>query len=217
MGLGIKSLLEIGSRVVVTCPQRADPDTAYVSRLEDLRPEGLAIAVPLWRGTPLLLHAGERVRLQVLVDDAHLEFESTVRGQAECGVRLFVIAYPTRWRRVQRRENVRLRVMLPVEGYVETARGPERKHFSTFDISAGGLGLRSPHKLPPGTRVTLCFEVNRKRRSRRVDARGEVVRVDGPARGEYRLGIRFVEIRKADQDFIVAFIFERLVEQRRLV
>lgn len=218
--MDIKPLLEIGQRAALACPERDDPETVYVSRLEDLRPEAMAIAVPLRRGYLLLLREGERVRLQIPIEGATLEFESTVTGQAESKVRLFLIAYPRTWKRVQRRENVRLKVALRVEGRLETETGPEEIRFCTFDISAGGMGLRSPRKLGAGTGLWLFFRIERKRAVRYIKARGEVVRTIGPDKAEgyeYRLGVKFTEIKKADQDFIVGFIFERMIEQKHLV
>lgn len=215
MAMSIKTILDIGSRVLITCPDRDDTDT-YVSRLEDFRPDGIAIAVPLRRGYPLLIRDGERIRLRVPADEAYIEFESRVIRRTESMIRLYLIEYPETWRRVQLRANVRLEETIRVEGYSETT--GEEICFDTHDLSAGGLGLRSSKKIDIGTRFWVSFRIAQKKAARRIEARGEVVRVmraDGPHGNEYRIGLKFVEIKKADQDFIVGFIFQRMSEQKR--
>ncbi len=122
------------------------------------------------------------------------------------------------WRRVQRRQAVRLPVsILPREAALVVDDEPRPLIARIRDLSAGGVRLRCDREVRPGDRLALAFSLPGERREMRV--RVEVRRVcpgDGPAGQVWDAGCRFLDASERDQDAIVRFIFaqQRTIAQR---
>jgi len=79
----------------------------------------------------------------------------------------------------------------------------------TQDISQGGIFLATHRILPKGTRIHLAFTLQ----GREISAEAEVVwtrtrEAAGPGL-EPGMGMRFIDLKKEDEEFIAAYVAER--------
>lgn len=87
---------------------------------------------------------------------------------------------------------------------------PENKHLpvTLFNISAGGMLVYSPLKLPSNVRLTLTLPIQN------LEVKVQVIRVIPNSEG-MKYGCKFVEISEDDRMAIRQFVFKEQMEQRR--
>lgn len=87
---------------------------------------------------------------------------------------------------------------------------PENKYLpiTLFNISAGGILVYSPLKLPPNVRLTLTLPIQN------LEVKVQVIRVIPNSEG-MKYGCKFVEISEDDRMAIRQFVFKEQMEQRR--
>ncbi len=81
------------------------------------------------------------------------------------------------------------------------------------DISVGGLGIFTNHKIPSGARVSVKFRISNDAAALEKD-KYRTFELDGDVRYaiavkeemDYRLGIQFVRVSDADRSFITSYI-----------
>lgn len=108
--------------------------------------------------------------------------------------------------RLQRRQNVRLRAILPLTLTVE-GEGEIRELF-TQDISASGLRVIAPRawKLGTGVKIHLTLDAQ----GRRLRCQGAVVRCRPTSEAEFDVGIGFTHMTPGDEDHLANFLLDLL-------
>jgi c-di-GMP-binding flagellar brake protein YcgR len=128
------------------------------------------------------------------------------------------VSWPKEVRRVQRREHVRVEVLLParVALDVEGRAAPRPLSGQTLDLSAGGVRLALAEALPVEARVQVMLELPK---GARVECPGRVVRAGENPRAaadrQHWVGIEFMEIREATRRELNRFIVDVQREQIR--
>jgi c-di-GMP-binding flagellar brake protein YcgR len=89
------------------------------------------------------------------------------------------------------------------DGQVEYARA--------CNLSAGGMAIKTPRKIDPGSTLDLFFHLSVQRDIKRIRARGKVVYLHyvGPE-GQFQVGVEFRELSAEHKGFIESFILQRL-------
>ncbi|MBE0467049.1 MAG: flagellar brake domain-containing protein [Candidatus Desulforudis sp.] len=209
--------LEIGQKLYMN---RDEDSETYVTSLQDVSQGQLLVGVPYYRGRPLVLGRGDGVLVTFVSDEGIFRFPSTYLGRRMDQIPLYLLDRPREVERIQRRRMVRLPVTLEVRGAEKPLYGaPEGfEHWFTSDLSGGGACLITDRRLTPGTRLILEFSVSGPGRPRRISTLGRVqrsVRLEDDELNRYAVGVEFQELSKAGEDAIVAFIFRKMVEERR--
>ncbi|MEW6447623.1 MAG: flagellar brake domain-containing protein [Bacillota bacterium] len=198
-----------------------DSEDFYVSSVEDITAEEVFISLPYRRQMPLMLSRGDRIKVEFSGDNECFSFLTTVTGRREEGVLLYSIAFPEEIRRIQRRRDVRLAVLLDV-AYAPLPEGDAAvvyQESKALDLSAGGIRLVTEYEYPPGTLMLVKFRLPMRKDFFETVAKAEVIRTEAvllDRKRLYHLGLKFLDLPQAHKDKIFSFIFWKMMEQARL-
>lgn len=194
----------------------------YKSIVQEITDEYIVIGMPLRRRRQLYLDENRFWGFRLTRKDSLYYFRSKLLGQRrERGLQLFLVAWPDKLKRVQRRLYFRLPCTFdahywvltegcgaPLEKAAEQMGEPERAIIA--DISGGGLQLIMPEQLPIGTVLLMILYLESKRTKKSIYVIGKVLRV-WPYRREqeirFRHGLEFIDLTGEQRETIVKYIF----------
>jgi c-di-GMP-binding flagellar brake protein YcgR len=193
---------EVNQRLTV---RLLDRGVELASRVEDVVPNGLAIAAPTRRGAEVRLEQGLEVILEWQTTWGPARVLATVGGPA--GLRVpALIVFPHGETAVdQRREFARVHSVLDVLVRDGTGRACPAV---ARDISGGGLRARVSEQLAIGDQVELELHIP----DGDVTVAAQVVRVDG----ERDYGFDFVDLEKNVREAIVRYVFDQMRRELRI-
>lgn len=177
----------------------------------------VVVSVPSQRGYEVHVPAGTPVSVQVALPDALRVFSATVLRREEQPSPCLYLSWPESVDRVQRRNYVRVDVMVRVEAEVrEEGEGGRALSGATTNLSAGGARLALPEQLIPESQITLTLDlpgVGPRECTARVIRGGEIP--SDRARFPYWTAIEFVDIAETVRKEITNFVFEVQRDQIR--
>ncbi len=189
------------------------------SRVEEMADDELIISWPTYAGERIPFREFQTVRISFSREQKTYEFDATVLDVIDDPVPLLSVRPTGPLRTIQRREDVRVRVHVPVElaarvvglARYKDARG--RAHNirgETVTLSAGGFAISHPLSIAPGT----VFEVKMKLPGEdpELTVSAQVVRCDllgksGELAGGFEVGFSFNRISPTARARLVRFIF----------
>ncbi len=187
----------------------------YSSRVEEVSESKLLVAMPMSKGSPVLMETGGHFYAKVFADSGIYGFDTSLLGKMIRPLPLWSISIPKEMKKVQQRAFVRLDVSLPAELEYSDENGEiVSLKAATKDLGGGGLQIITDRPLM----VRDCFQVYIKLPDNEaVQAKVEVVRCYKPQeeRDLYWSAVKFVEINENYRDRIIRFIFRRQLEQRQ--
>lgn len=210
--------LAVSQRIQVA---REESEEYYVSTVEDITDDAIFIALPYRQRHPLLLEAGDRVKVLFPGKNECFCFSTTVKSRLEEGkVILYALALPSTIKRIQRRRDVRLYETMEVffAPYRE-GEEPDFKPTLALDFSAGGIRIASPKPYEPGTTLWIKFSLPLRNEEFTLATPARVVRCEPvmlEGRKLYHLGMEFLNLSRSQKDKIFSYVFWRMMEQRRL-
>jgi len=197
------------------------------SLIQDVRPDSLLVTVPLEGLQRRMLPVGETVECVYFGEGSKVYmFTLKVIERVMDNIPLYRITIPDSYDKIQRRNYVRVPLIVPVL-YTEAQddidkllreKTPEEVEAlyrgswlrgSTLDLSGGGMKLNTKTPVTPGALLVLIMKAD----ELNIAVKGRVVRCiknmggDQPA---FHSGIEFIDIPEARRDKIIGFIFERL-------
>ncbi|HHX94579.1 MAG TPA: hypothetical protein GX691_01965 [Clostridia bacterium] len=196
----------------------------YKSSVQEVNSDYIAIHIPSHRGSVVYLEPGDSVKGRVYSKDAQYLFDSTVLGKKLDRVVLFLLAVPSKLKRVQMRDYVRVQTMVPVKYRILKEDFPEQdsvepfKESYTLDISGGGLHFNVQGPVALNSLIELELTItDQKQKDVKIRALARVKRKEpGRNKGQVSLGVFFEEIWEKDRDILIGFLFRKLLKQRRL-
>jgi len=194
----------------------------YRSSVHEINSEYIAVHIPSHFGTNVSLMPGDSVKGRIYADDAQYVFNSTVLGQKLERVVLYLLAVPSKLKRIQLRDYVRVQTILPITYYLvkeeDQSVQDEAKETFSVDLSGGGVNLLVNEPVPVNALLNLQFSVKDHRNNDvTINAIARVKRKD-PVRDSKKnsLGLSFESISEKDRDILIGFLFRKLLEQKRL-
>ncbi|MEW5953960.1 MAG: flagellar brake domain-containing protein [Bacillota bacterium] len=200
---------------------RNDSSGWYTSQIQDLDQDSIYITLPYSQALPLILQVEDQVQVSFAAEGASFRFLTRVTGLKNEQISLYRLARPLEIVRVQMRDYVRIPVCLDVE-YGSCADQEEPVEFiktCTRNLSAGGLKLVARTDLTPGAKLCLRFSLEVEQTRLEYNVRGQVVRVCSEEIGGQLIktaGIKFINLRRVDQDKITRYVFIRMAKQKQL-
>ncbi|NLO89007.1 MAG: hypothetical protein GX088_01535 [Clostridia bacterium] len=201
----------------------------FKTSIQEVTDEYIAIHVPSHQGREMSLEPGDYVNARVFMEDAQYVFNSTVLGRKKDRVLLYKLSIPSNIKRVQMRDYVRIKIQLPVKYKVLEEKGNNEESSDekgdkfesayTVDISGGGMQMVVSKPLEVKQRLYLKFKISDlKKRDIEIAAKARVVRREQifGGKNKWSLGVAFEDISETQRDLIIAFVFRKLIEQRRL-
>ncbi|MDN5344684.1 MAG: hypothetical protein PWQ18_795 [Clostridia bacterium] len=201
---------------------RKDAGKEIRTLIQEVGEEGFAVLAP--GSEEMVLGTGDKVEITCHREDARYEFATRVQGYQGGPAPVYYLAYPVDYRRIQVRSHVRAKAALEFRYApwppVDWPHRPPRpyKRGVTVDLSGGGsqLVLREPPEVDSLLYLELRIPGRRHQLPLRLAARVKRVRpreIDGVRR--YEVGVAFEGISERQEDQIIAFVFQRLLEERR--
>jgi c-di-GMP-binding flagellar brake protein YcgR len=191
----------------------------YISDVQDLDNETFSISIPTRDTNPLKLYEGDTAKISFIHGQYRYEFETLVVGRRYDNIRLYVLALPKEYKRIQLRDFVRIPIV--IEMYYaelpEDGQPPLFKSCDSLDLSAGGVRIFLENGYAAGTRLLLKFNLPIRTRPEKIEVMSKVVRSwQVKSVNRYHIGLKFVEISPEQQDLIDRFIMERFSQQGHL-
>lgn len=206
-----RSRLYLGQKIMVSALPDGEPFKSMIQELDDKK---LAFSLPFKSGQYLLLHEGDKVKVEFVHKDAVYSFIGEILERKKVNnVSLLVLPRPTLLSRRQRRQYVRLPLVMPLQIRVAKEDSSEKViRGKVVDLSGGGLQFVSKEALPVNTEVTFTLPLGAGEKGKQHLAVKCVINwvfVDRATK-DVRIGIQFAGISEAEREQIIAYIFREL-------
>lgn len=213
----IERLLKAGDlvklRIVTAQGQRS-----YNGRVASLGNGLVTVAVP--EDSPLLMRSPSpfKVVMRKETDNALYLFDASATARFGRSTPVLDLRIEGEIQRVQRRWNVRLSVLIDPEEST-LIDGDQEKPFKAtiLDLSAGGVLLHTREPVSTGATISLTFTLPGL--STTIQTKAKVVRLmqlDSEGWKYLRLGAKFLDLGKDQEDAIIRFAFQEQMRRRRL-
>jgi c-di-GMP-binding flagellar brake protein YcgR len=208
--------LTIGTRVEVGISVPGQDTQWLPTRIEDEDGTGLRLTVawPTHRGRLVYVRLGETMQLAAsLPGDALYSTRVKIAAARQANVPLLDLEVEGEWKRLQRREAVRVNVSVRPR-VADKATGATRKALraAITNISATGIKVQARDELRVGDRIALTFRLTEGGPELALEA--DVRRIEILDEGRiWQAACHFVDIQPAQSEQIVQFIF---AQQRAL-
>lgn len=210
-----QSLLKLQQKIMIIDPSDS---MRYKSLIAEVDTDSLSITVPFRQGGQLAFDRGSKLRVEFAVKDAIYSFEATVIDRKKSNqVPLLVINRPAMFSRRQRRDFVRLPLLLPVSFRVlasnNDSSNPKISEVitgKTVDISGGGLQVACSTRVNRNDKILLSLRPE-DGNPQSLSLSGTVSWVDEDVYTRtVRFGLNFSEIKELEQERIIKFIFSKM-------
>ena len=211
-----KSILRIAQKLdVIEEDLEKQEKRIYFSRVEDLREESVLILPPFQKGFTMPPRIGRVITAKVVSDRVPYLFEASLLSFISDQLPLWEISMPSRVRKIQMRENVRLSIILNAKlELLDPGREGTVINTLTKDISGGGMQVVLPVNLALGAKMKVSLPLLP---GFTLETTGEIVRLLPPVTESEKLaaGIKFLNLDHRVQNQIVKYIFAKECENRQ--
>lgn len=195
------------------------------SIVQEVNRDNIAIGVPMKKKEKIALQEGEEYTFRAALEDALYYFQSRVlRTKFSGNVLLYLISWPQKVERRQRRNYFRLPCSLEAHYLVisesgpdSPAEAPEVETALVANLSGGGLLLVTGRALPLGTILLLRLFLQSKKEKKEILVKGKIVRGSPQKIGKkavrYRYGVEFFDLSEKDRDQIIRYLFTIMRER----
>ena len=211
-----KSILRIAQKLdVIEEDLEKQEKRIYFSRVEDLREESVLILPPFQKGFTMPPRIGRVITAKVVSDRVPYLFEASLLSFISDQLPLWEISMPSRVRKIQMRENVRLSIILNAKlELLDPGREGTVINTLTKDISGGGMQVVLPVNLALGAKMKVSLPLLP---DFTLETTGEIVRLLPPVTESEKLaaGIKFLNLDHRIQNQIVKYVFAKECENRQ--
>jgi c-di-GMP-binding flagellar brake protein YcgR len=208
----IKTYIRVNEILQVRLPEEENSDT-YHSRINDISEGKLIVAWPTHGGIRLIAHRDQMLTFHFLRDDVPHEFNGIVDDMNPTGLPQIAIILSSAITRIQRRQNFRIKCMLPVEiaGSLKDSRDnsitPLNVRTTTCDLSASGLAIRYAKPIAENSLVEAKLALPDDAPPIRIPCR--IVYSDSPGQKQmlYRTGMRYLALSESERARIVRYVY----------
>lgn len=203
------NVLKIGQRVEFYLE---NDDERYTSRIEDITPTQLIVAMPVdSKRRPIIPAAGEQLYAMAVGDQCRYQFFSIYQDKDAVPIPVWKITRPEIVERHQNRAFVRVLVTLPVKVQAMNDKGglDPVTETKTVDLSGGGLCFVWPVGIPLGRQAVIELNNIPYVGTMQVMTRiARCVRVEQSDKAIYHIGVRFLTLTRPVSNKLVHFIFD---------
>jgi c-di-GMP-binding flagellar brake protein YcgR len=214
----IDKILKILATVEVEVISEKEYEGTYLCKIEDIEAKKeLHITLPMEKGRIVPLRVGTAVRINITEKDGVYSFAENIIRRVTSPYAHFIINYPKKIERLQRRNYVRMALNVPVEMVTED----EVVHKGvSIDVSGGGMLIAFAKKeFALNTNVTLSFKLTNG--NDYCGIKGIIKRerdfesVEGVVNSKKGYGIDFTEINQKKREEIISYLFELQRDRRK--
>ncbi len=204
------SILKVGQRLAFF----SGGDEQYSSRIEDITPNALVVAMPVdSKRRPVIPMKGEHLYGMALADRCQYRFFCVFKDKGlQNNLPCWWITKPDKVERHQNREFVRVRVSLPIQVQVTDKDGgflpPQMTQ--VIDISGNGLSFSFANAVKVSSQVIM--ELRNLPNIGTLQVMGKVMRCDRiELAGDgfiYHVGVRMMNLTRPVRNKLIRYIFE---------
>jgi c-di-GMP-binding flagellar brake protein YcgR len=192
-----------------------DPNPVlYVTRIHNMSKGRLVIAWPTTSGVRLLARRNQILSFYFVREGAAYTFTGLVDETNSKALPQITVIINSTVKRIQRRQNFRIKSLIPVEIVASVKESPRDKSASilvirttTYDLGADGIAIRNAHKLPEGTLLEIKLALPDNRPAIKIPCR--IVYSDniGENPAMNHIGIHFLAISERERARIVRYLY----------
>ncbi len=183
----------------------------YKTIVQEVGRQSITIGLPMLNAQGLLLREGEKLQIRKVEEDAIYLFTGRVTSRMKNdNVPLYGLQISQDYKRIQRRNYVRISSILPLE-YRIKQEDSEFISTNTVDISGGGMKFVSDTGLQPGDLLEVKLQLD----NQDIRARGKVIRTEKfkdkkDNMQKLFICLEFVQIKEMDREKIISYIFKKI-------
>ncbi len=212
--------LKVNKRVELEIKEGVYQGT-YISRVEDIGPDYVALSIPMDGKGYIPLRIGTGLRISVIGERALFAFHSQIKERLKDPIPVILVDRPEELERIQRRRFVRLEITMQLEYCLMPDGDAEEEELEftqgeMIDISGGGLQLKiqTREKIEAGCIVKVKMDSFLPLKEEEGE---QLARVMWSKKDDdcCYLGLEFTDIGQHLQDQIMGWIFEKQRELRK--
>jgi c-di-GMP-binding flagellar brake protein YcgR len=189
-------------------------DTAtYYSRVNNMSEGRLIISWPTHLGVRLLVHRDQMLQFHYIRDEVPHEFMGLVDEMSTEPLPELTVILSSIIVRVQRRQNFRIKAMIPVE-ITGTIKDPKDNSVTavnirtvTCDLSASGMAIRHAKMLPEASLLEIKLSLPDNAPAIKLPCTVVYSENQGEHKTTYRMGIRYLAVSEAEKARIVRYVY----------
>lgn len=189
----------------------------YRTRIEEVGKRILSIGVPIVEGQFMPLREGTRLEVVFCDNLTAYAFSSVIIKRIAGSLPSFIIEFPSKIKKIQRRKYVRVPVVNPIKYQIIEKEGlSDEKQGYTIDLSGGGILFKADEKIPEKTLLFITMRLF----DGEIQVPAKVTRcVKQEDKNFYKISVEFQEISERVRDKIVGYVFriQREMRQKGLV
>ncbi|BDU51486.1 flagellar brake protein [Haliovirga abyssi] len=212
--MNIEDVIKIGNRIEIELPETKKGP--YLTKIEDIDEKNdVHIGLPIEKGHVIPLRVGEMVRISEVKKDGVYGFSGKVVRRYLKPFSNFVLHYPEKIERLQRRNYVRIRmnVIATLKRKKENPENEEDK-FEIIkgvskNISGGGIYILVLNNLKMNDKFEIEFKLPNGVECKKIFGaikRKDILEDDRGKR--YGYGLEFVKINEKLRDRIISYLFK---------
>jgi c-di-GMP-binding flagellar brake protein YcgR len=180
--------------------------------------EEIVVGVPMVQGREVRLDPGTELTAIATQADGLRVFNVSVVRRRDLPSPCLYLSWPGAVKRVQRRENARVEVLLPVsvQLHADEAQLPRVLHGSTRDISAGGVQVALSEAPSLSTPIEVRLHLDD---DNGITCHGRVVRIEPNPRAtterRFWVAVEFTTLPVDVRRYLTRFVFDTQREQLR--
>lgn len=186
----------------------------YKSVIQDVNNESFFISMPMEKGEYIEFDNGSTLVMYNYTKDGNYLYKFTckVKGRAKSGLtELYELSLPEKVERIQRREFVRIHVVVPIEYKIEKNEDNKFLKGILVDISGGGLRFATDNKINVGEVIELKLrDINTEDE---ILIKGQCVRLNKESNGKYICAVSYYEMSNKIREKIIESIFTLMRKQ----
>jgi c-di-GMP-binding flagellar brake protein YcgR len=215
----LKSLLAINDNLQIRLPENNKDQATYYSRIEDISEGKLVIAWPTSHGIRLIAYADQMLDFYFVREGTPYSFSGLVDETSPEPLPQITIILSSAIAAVQRRQNFRIKCLLPVEIIGNIKEDPREETVTplnikttSYDLSASGISIRHAKRIPEESVLTVKIS---------LPDDGPVISIPGSViyseylsenKVLYRTGIRYLAITEKERARIVRFVYRKQLQ-----
>ncbi len=208
---GIKTNISVNELLQVQITDDPNPAT-YASRINDISEGKLVIAWPTNGGIRLLVHRDQILEFSFVREGTAYSFSGLVDETSIEPIPQITVILSSAIVRVQRRQNFRIKCLLPVEvvGSIkdrDDTTAVVAIRTITYDISASGIALRYPKLIPEGTVLEVKLGLPDSGPPIKIPCRVVHSQSLSENQTQYRTGITYLALSESERARIVRFVY----------
>jgi c-di-GMP-binding flagellar brake protein YcgR len=214
----LKKFLKINQLVNIELISKTGESTRYPSRVENLTENSLILVAPMKNRQPLILAPGTSLNIWLWNDKAIYVFRTYLLENMEASIAKIIVAYPKLIERVQKREFVRVGLVLEVLlSYFNSLGEEEVIRCQSRDISGGGMMLVLKNYVPlkKGCKIKAQFMLDKTLIKTPAIIVWNDWELDSEGIERNLIGIKFTNIAETDRKIIIKSVYKRQIELKR--